>query len=135
MQQKVLLKLAKEISRCSQKLGISTDILLEVNIGREENKSGVSYSELDALAEAAANAANLDWRGLMTMAPLTPDASKWKEAFSKLAAARSRLEKKLNVLLPELSMGMSGDFAEAVACGSTMIRIGSRLFGGRNYNK
>ena len=83
--------------------------------------------------EAAANAENLQFKGLMTMAPLTDDRGEWLQAFQKLAAARDKLEKSLNITLPELSMGMSGDFHEAVQCGSTLIRIGTRLFGNRQY--
>ena len=128
------LKLLNKLDRAAGELGKKPVILLEVNSG-EASKSGVDYNDLPALAEAAANAQNLQFNGLMTMAPLTDDRNEWIKAFQKLAAARDELEKSLNITLPELSMGMSGDFAEAVQCNSTIIRIGSRLFGNRNYDK
>lgn len=128
------LKLLNKLDRAAGELGKKPVILLEVNSG-EASKSGVDYNDLPALAEAAANAQNLQFKGLMTMAPLTDDRNEWIKAFQKLAAARDELEKSLNITLPELSMGMSGDFAEAVQCNSTIIRIGSRLFGNRNYDK
>ncbi|MBO5923450.1 MAG: YggS family pyridoxal phosphate-dependent enzyme [Lentisphaeria bacterium] len=125
------LKLLKKLDRAAGEMNRKPVILLEVNSG-EESKSGVDYAELPELAKAAAAAENLQFRGLMTMAPLTDDRSEWIKAFRKLAEARDELEKTLSVKLPELSMGMSGDFAEAVANGSTIIRIGTRLFGGRS---
>lgn len=126
------LKLLNKLDRLAGEMGKKPVILLEVNSG-EANKSGVDHRDLPALAEAAANAQNLQFKGLMTMAPLTDDRGEWLQAFQKLAAARDKLEKSLNITLPELSMGMSGDFHEAVQCGSTVIRIGTRLFGNRQY--
>ena len=126
------LKLLNKLDRCAREQNKRPVILLEVNSG-EAAKSGVSYEELPELARAAANAENLDFRGLMTMAPLCDDPAVWLNAFKKLAAARDELEKSLQISLPELSMGMTGDFTQAVAAGSTVIRIGSRLFGNRIY--
>ena len=126
------LKLLNKLDRCAGEQNKRPVILLEVNSG-EAAKSGVSYEELPELARAAANAENLDFRGLMTMAPLCDDPAVWLNAFKKLAAARDELEKSLQISLPELSMGMTGDFTQAVAAGSSMIRIGSRLFGNRIY--
>ena len=125
------LKLLNKLDRAAGELNKKPVILLEVNSG-EASKSGVDYADLFELAKAAAAAENLQFKGLMTMAPLTDDKAAWIKAFQKLASARDELEKALSIKLPELSMGMSGDFAEAVANGSTMIRIGTRLFGGRN---
>ena len=126
------LKLLNKLDRCAREQNKRPVILLEVNSG-EAAKSGVSYEELPELARAAANAENLDFRGLMTMAPLCDDPAVWLNAFKKLAAARDELEKSLQISLPELSMGMTGDFTQAIAAGSSMIRIGSRLFGNRIY--
>ena len=126
------LKLLEKLNRCAGELHKRPRILLEVNSG-EETKSGVSYSDLPELARAAKEAENLDWQGLMTMAPLCDDPQCWRNAFAKLRQIRDELEKSLQIKLSELSMGMSGDFAEAVQEGSTIIRIGSRLFGHRNY--
>ena len=128
------LKLLHKLDRLAGEMGKKPVILLEVNSG-EESKSGVDYGQLAELAAAARDAENLDWRGLMTMAPLTEDRTQWKQAFARLRASRDELERTLNVKLPELSMGMSGDFAEAAAEGSTIIRVGSRLFGNRDYSK
>ena len=127
------LKLLNKLDRAAGEMNKKPCILLEVNSG-EASKSGVDYADLMALAQAAAAAENLQFKGLMTMAPLTDDKTEWIKAFKRLSDARDELEKALNIELPELSMGMSGDFAEAVACNSTIIRIGTRLFGHRNYN-
>lgn len=126
------LKLLNKLDRCAGEQHKRPVILLEVNSG-EDAKSGVSYDELPELAKAAKDAVNLDFRGLMTMAPLCDDPAVWRNAFAKLQAARNELEKSLGISLPELSMGMTGDLAEAVREGSTMLRIGSRLFGNRVY--
>lgn len=125
-------KLLQKLDRIAGEMHKRPVILLEVNSG-EAAKSGVDYSTLDELAAAAKNAENLDWRGLMTMAPISSDPAEWSKAFARLSDARDRLEKTFAVQLPELSMGMSGDFAEALQHNSTIIRIGSRLFGSRNY--
>jgi len=127
------LKLLNKLDRCAGEQQKRLNILLEVNSG-EEAKSGVSYDELPELARAAAAAENLDFRGLMTMAPLCDDPAVWQKSFEKLASARDELEKSLQITLPELSMGMTGDFKEAIAAGSTIVRIGSRLFGKRCYS-
>ena len=127
------LKLLNKLDRAAGEMHKKPCILLEVNSG-EASKSGVDYADLMELAEAAAAAETLQFKGLMTMAPLTDDRTEWIKAFQKLAAARDELENALSIKLPELSMGMSGDFAEAVTCGSSIIRIGTRLFGNRNYN-
>ena len=124
------LKLLHKLDRLAGEMGKKPVILLEVNSG-ETSKSGVDYALLPELAAAARDAENLDWRGLMTMAPLTDDPAKWRQAFAKLRKSRDELEKSLGVNLPELSMGMSGDLVEAVSEGSTLIRVGTRLFGHR----
>lgn len=126
------LKLLNKLDRLAGEMGKKPVILLEVNSG-EAAKSGIDYGQLRELAAAAAEAENLQWRGLMTMAPLCDDPAVWRNAFAKLRTSRDELAEELNIQLPELSMGMSGDFAEAVAEGSTLIRIGSSLFGKRFY--
>ncbi|MBE6367433.1 MAG: YggS family pyridoxal phosphate-dependent enzyme [Lentisphaerae bacterium] len=125
-------KLLQKLDRIAGELNKKPHILLEVNSG-EAAKSGVDYDQIDELARAAAAAENLQWSGLMTMAPLCDDPAVWKAAFERLAQTRDRLEQTWQRKLPELSMGMTGDFAEAIQAGSTLIRIGSRLFGNRNY--
>ena len=125
-------KLLNKLDRAAAELNKRPVILLEVNSG-ESAKSGVDYSALHELAQAALNAEHLDWRGLMTMAPLSEDSAVWSAAFARLSRAKDELEKTFSITLPELSMGMTGDFAEAVQNNSTIIRIGSRLFGKRTY--
>jgi pyridoxal phosphate enzyme (YggS family) len=125
-------KLLQKIDRHAAEQGKKVNILLEVNSG-EAAKSGVSYADLPVLAEAAKNAENLCWKGLMTMAPLCDNPAVWRAAFEKLRRTRDELEVMFDVTLPELSMGMSGDYPQAVQAGATIIRIGSALFGYRNY--
>ena len=125
-------KLLNKLDRAAAELNKRPVILLEVNSG-ESAKSGVDYSALHELAQAALNAEHLDWRGLMTMAPLSEDSAVWSAALARLSRAKDELEKTFSITLPELSMGMTGDFAEAVQNNSTIIRIGSRLFGKRTY--
>jgi pyridoxal phosphate enzyme (YggS family) len=128
------LKLLNKLDRAAGDMQKKVNILLEVNSG-EAAKSGVSYADLPALAEAAKNAQHLSWKGLMTMAPLSDDPEVWSEAFEKLRRTRDELEKTFSVTLPELSMGMSGDYPQAVQAGATIVRIGSALFGYRSYQQ
>ena len=112
------LKLANLIGKLSCDLGIETDILLEVNIGKEENKSGFIKEELDEIIPQIAKIEGVNLRGLMTIPPVC--------------------EKKTeiipyNVSMEYLSMGMSSDYAEAIKCGSNLVRVGTSLFGKRNY--
>lgn len=124
------IKLLNKLNRHAGELQRRPRILIEVNSG-EETKSGVSYDKLEELVQAALQVENLELKGLMTMAPLTDDASAWQQAFAKLKNTRDALEKKFSIALPVLSMGMTGDFEYAIAEGSTLLRIGTRLFGRR----
>ncbi|HEU4763258.1 MAG TPA: YggS family pyridoxal phosphate-dependent enzyme [Gemmatimonadales bacterium] len=105
-------------------------ILVQVNCSGEPQKGGVEPDALPALLEAVAALPRLDLRGLMTMAELTDDPARQRAAFRRLRTLRDEAERR-GVRLPELSMGMSGDFAVAVEEGATMVRLGSILFGGR----
>lgn len=125
------ISLAKEIDRCAGKQGIRQDILLEVNIGGEESKSGVSPDALPELLAQTAAMEHLHVCGLMTIPPPTQDTchlEAMQRLFEDMKAKRIP-----NTDMRILSMGMSGDYEAAVACGSTMVRIGSALFGARNY--
>lgn len=102
-----------------------TQILLQVNSTGEESKSGVHPSEVESLLSAARDAGLLV-RGLMTIGPTSGDAGEARKAFSSLRSLADSLA------LKECSMGMSDDYRMAVECGSTMVRIGSRLFGERS---
>jgi pyridoxal phosphate enzyme (YggS family) len=107
-------------------------ILLEVNVSEERAKGGIPPEGLEALAGAIREECpRLFPKGLMTVAPLLGGESAARRAFATLRELRDRLAPGLGLPLPELSMGMSGDFEAAIEEGSTMIRIGSALFGPR----
>ena len=130
------LKLARLIGRLSEEKGIVTDILLEVNIGREENKSGFLKEELDEAIKEVSKISGIRLRGLMTIPPVCEKNSDaipfFKEMYKLFIDNR---DKKIdNVSMEYLSMGMSSDYAEAIECGSNIVRIGTSLFGKRNYN-
>lgn len=128
-------KLAKEIARQSVKNGITTDVLVEVNIGREENKSGVLSEELDSLIGEISGFEGLRVRGLMSVPPICDtktEISKFFDQMYKLFIDISA-KKSDNVYMDFLSMGMSDDYYEAILSGANMIRVGSRLFGARIY--
>jgi len=105
-------------------------VLVEVNCSGEPQKGGVEPASLAALLERIRSLPALELRGLMTMAPLTSDESAQRAAFARLRAVRDRMEA-AGYALPELSMGMSGDFPAAVEEGATMVRLGTLLFGER----
>ncbi len=104
------------------------DVMLEVNVSGETSKGGFTVSEAAGAAKVAANCKNIHFVGLMTMAPNHAEEAVLHQVFGGLAALRDQLEKDLGLSLPVLSMGMSGDFASAIACGATIVRIGTALF-------
>ena len=128
-------KLAREISRCSLKQNISTDILLEVNIGREENKSGVLPEALPELLDEIKDIPAIKVRGLMAIPPICDNAQENCKFFDNMRHIFLDIGSKNidNISMEVLSMGMSDDYAEAIRCGANMIRVGSALFGKRNY--
>jgi pyridoxal phosphate enzyme (YggS family) len=121
--------LAAELDRRTP-AGTRQPILLQVNCSGEPQKGGVEPDGLPALVEAVAALPRLELRGLMTMAELTDDPARQRAAFRRLRTLREEAERR-GARLPELSMGMSGDYAVAVEEGATMVRLGSILFGGR----
>ena len=126
-------KLAHEIDRLAKANNKVMDILCEVNIGGEESKSGIAPDKLDELLEEAAAMENINIRGLMTIPPPVDSdifLGRMGELFNKL-----KTENRQGVNMDILSMGMTHDYADAVKYGSTLVRIGSGLFGARNYNK
>ena len=129
------LKLAKEISRVSQNKDVSTDILVEVNIGKEENKSGVMPENIEELLWQIKDLPSINIKGLMTIPPICDDYDKIRRIFCDMHKMFLDISsKKLdNVSMDILSMGMSGDYYEAILEGATMVRIGSALFGKRIY--
>lgn len=127
-------KLLNKINAAAAKHGKIQKILLEVNVSGEESKFGLSG--WDALREAAEHALGLSsvqLLGLMTMAPLDADDSVLHATFGGLREFRDRLEREFSVALPELSMGMSHDYPVAISEGATIVRVGTAIFGGRNY--
>ena len=110
--------------------GARQAVLVQVNCSSEPQKGGVEPGELPALLDAMRPVAGLDVRGLMTMSALTDDTAEQRRAFRLLRNLRDEAER-ADHRLPELSMGMSGDYAVAVEEGATMIRLGTALFGER----
>lgn len=128
-------KLASEISRCSSKLGITTDILVEVNIGREANKSGVMPEQLDELLAQLSEIEAIRVKGLMAIPPICDFAQENRKFFDNMRNIFLDIRSKNidNISMDILSMGMSDDYTEAIKCGANMVRIGSALFGARDY--
>ncbi len=129
------LKLAKLIGKLSDDMGIKTDILLEVNIGNEENKSGFIKEELDEIIPQIARIEGVKLKGLMTIPPICEKKSEIIPYFEEMHKLfiDNRAKKIDNVSMEYLSMGMSSDYAEAIKCGSNLVRVGTSLFGKRNY--
>ncbi len=123
------LKLAEEIDRRCKPLGKVMDVLIEVNSG-EENKDGIEASDVYELIEQASSLKNISIKGLMTMAPLGADQETLTKVFSSLynLSVDIKAKKYDNVSMDTLSMGMSGDYVDAVRCGATIIRPGRTLF-------
>jgi pyridoxal phosphate enzyme (YggS family) len=129
-------KLAKAIGKQSVKLNTITDVLLEVNIGNEESKSGFLYNEIYENIEEISKINGIRIKGLMTIPPICEDNSKNEEYFLKMHQLFIDIrDKKIdNVYMSILSMGMSDDYETAICCGATEVRIGTLLYGRRNYN-
>ena len=129
------LRLLQTISREAVRQNIQQDILLEINIGQEESKSGFAMEDILPLLENMKDFPNVNVRGLMAIPPVCEnpgDNNKFFEEIHTLAVDIKR-KKYDNVCMEILSMGMSDDFTDAIAHGSTMIRIGTAIFGARNY--
>ena len=123
------------ISREAQKQGICQDILLEVNIGEEAAKSGFAAENILPLVDRIDSFPNIRLRGLMAIPPISRNPGDNLKFFLKMRQiyVDIRAKKNDNVPVDCLSMGMSGDFTDAVAAGSTMVRIGTAIFGARDY--
>ena len=123
------------ISREAQKQGLCQDILLEVNIGEEAAKSGFAEEDILPLVDRLDRSSNIRLPGLMAIPPISRNPGDNLKFFLKMRQiyVDIRAKKNDNVSVDCLSMGMSGDFADAVAAGSTMVRIGTAIFGARDY--
>ncbi|MCI5651828.1 MAG: YggS family pyridoxal phosphate-dependent enzyme [Ruminococcus bromii] len=128
-------KLAGEISRLSEKAGRRMRVLVEVNIGGEESKGGVAPEALEAFLEEISAFSGILVDGLMAIPPICAEKTELRNYFSRMQQSFIDIgAKKIdNVFMNCLSMGMSSDYEEAILCGSTMVRIGSSLFGQRIY--
>jgi hypothetical protein len=125
-------RLADTLQRLMEEKDERLPVLLEVNISGEESKHGVEPKHAEELAEYILEFCDrLKLEGLMGIAPFTEDEKRVRSSFSQLRDLRDRLSDRVNVDLPTLSMGMSNDYLTAVAEGSTMVRIGTALFGNR----
>ena len=122
-------EILRRLDRIAGEEGRATRFLLEVSVSGEESKGGVPLDGLDELAKLANDCSHAVWTGLMTMAPLHAAEAELRSIFGRLAIERDRLEKSLDRRLPTLSMGMSGDYRVAVECGSTLVRLGTCIFG------
>ena len=131
------LALLEVIDRCAEKRGLTQDLLLEVNIGAEESKSGFAPEEIPAALSAAAAFSHIRVRGLMCIPPAGRGEEENRLFFTKMNKlfVDNSGKKYDNVRMDFLSMGMSADFACAIACGSNMVRVGSAIFGPRPYQK
>ncbi|MGI6333434.1 MAG: YggS family pyridoxal phosphate-dependent enzyme [Saccharofermentanales bacterium] len=127
------LSLLSEISRRSHRAGCVTDLLLQVNVAQESSKRGFSVEELPRAAEEALRLPGIKLHGLMTMAPLFADPENTRPIFDQARRLFRQLCEQVGKDNPltVLSMGMSADFLQAVACGATHVRIGTAIFGQR----
>lgn len=121
-------KLAKTISEEAQQIGKVQKILLQVNNANEEQKFGFSTDEIFSEFETIKKMPNLEISGLMNMAPLGADENVLENLFSNVVEIKKTLEEKFNCELKEISMGMSQDYKIAAKAGSTMLRVGRKLF-------
>lgn len=128
-------KLMQELEKSALAADRHIDILIQVNISGEESKSGIAPAELESLLTFAESLERVHVKGLMTIAPKA-EFGDVSQHFKNMKALFDKTAKKdyKNVSMTELSMGMSGDFETAIENGSTMVRIGSLIFGPRNYN-
>ena len=130
-------RLLRAIDREAAKQGIVQNILLEVNIGEEASKSGFGADDILPLVDRAGEFPNICIKGLMAIPPISHNSGENLKFFQKMFQLSVDIRQKIedNVMVDCLSMGMSGDFADAISSGSTMIRVGTAIFGARNYAK
>lgn len=127
------IRLAEAIHKASVSAGRRTDVLIEVNIGREPQKSGVLPEALESLLEGAAKLTGIHVCGLMTIPPILETERQKRKIFSEMYQLFIDIQRKKldNIDVHTLSMGMSGDFYEAILEGATTVRVGSAIFGQR----
>ena len=130
------LELLECIEKQAEKVGVVQNILFEVNIGAEESKSGFTPAQAMEIAAKMAEFPHCRLRGLMAIPPVSTYPGENRRYFAEMRNLFVDISKKKydNVAMECLSMGMSGDYADAIAEGATMIRVGTAIFGPRNYN-
>lgn len=128
-------RLAEQISKESIKLNCDTNILIQVNVSEEDSKFGVSIDKAESLIRKVALLDRVHIKGLMTIAPYTSDSNENRKYFKKLKQLYVDIAKKNidNIDMVELSMGMTGDYEVAIEEGATLVRIGTGIFGDRDY--
>lgn len=128
--------LAEEISKRAEALGKKINVLIEVNVGEEDSKFGLTCKDAPAFVKEISELPGIAVKGLMTVAPYEPDQEMVRPVFKKLRQLRDEIEAMNipNISMEHLSMGMSGDYEVAIEEGATMVRVGSAIVGARNYN-
>jgi pyridoxal phosphate enzyme (YggS family) len=129
------LALVEDMQRIADEEGMRPRILLEVNVAGEASKHGFSPEAFRRDLEPALSLGRLSIEGLMTIPPLAPDAEGSRRYFVALRELRDQVEAEFNLKLPQLSMGMSGDFPIAIEEGATLVRVGTAIFGERSRPK
>lgn len=129
--------LLREINKEAAKNNRVIECLIQVYIATEESKHGFSFDEAESLFKSDFQVLfpHVQIKGLMGMASFTSDVQQVKKEFLSLKDFKAKIESENSVELPILSMGMSGDYALAIECGSNMVRVGSSIFGARSYNQ
>ncbi len=130
-------RLLRAIDKEAARQGIIQNILLEVNIGEEASKTGFAAEDILPLVEGIGQFTNICIKGLMAIPPISQNSLENRKFFQKMWQLVVDIKTKIddNVMVDCLSMGMSGDFPDAIACGSTMIRVGTAIFGVRDYTR
>ena len=126
------IKLLNKLNNHAEEAGKKLPILLQCNAGEDPNKYGFAKNQMEQALEQALKASSLKVEGLMTIAPLDDNPDRSKACFETLSVLRDALEAQFDVELKELSMGMTQDLESAIKAGSTMIRVGTALFGSRS---
>lgn len=129
--------LANQIENECVKKNVEVNILVQVNVAKEDTKFGIMAEEAVSMVESIAKLPHIHIKGLMTIAPFVEDAEENRQVFADLKKLSVDIKSKNidNVSMDVLSMGMSGDYKVAIEEGSTMVRVGTSIFGERNYNR
>ena len=131
------MRLLEAVNKEAARQGIVQDVLLEINIADEESKSGFRFEDIDSVLSQMGSFPAIRVLGFMAIPPICQISTDNHKFFQKMYNLSVDIMRKKydNVCVNILSMGMSGDFADAIACGSTMIRVGTAIFGARDYSK